>query len=484
MRLNIDRKNNNPFTIENTYCNPLPIPDYPRGRLCWESEDLRREWRELADPSVLYYDNKWYLYPSSELAYITRDFVHWEHHRVEPNDIGYAPTALYHDKQFYLLACGSHLYRSDSPLGPFKDIGSLLDTNGKEIQTLDPMLFADDDNSVYLYWGCSICGGIYGAQLDPKDLRQLVTDRKTLFKYNPDHRWERFGDFNEDKNTSFIEGPWMFKHNNTYYLTYAAGGTTWKTYAMGCYKSEKPLGPFIYQKRNPILRNATGLVNGTAHGCIVGGPGNTIWAFYTCSARITHGFERRIGMDPAGIDENGDLYVKEATETPQWAPGIVVDPEKTNSTGLLPVTVNKVYHVSTEKDGRSGQYAIDNNLRTFWEPELDDENPWIEVELTNRPRRHYFFEVSAGRICWIEPNLNHKKGNIARPIKYKIEVCQNLEKNHWRVVVDKTDNNKDMFIDYQTFSPIRAQKVRLIVTARSTHINVGISDFTVFGKAI
>ncbi len=64
----------------------------------------------------------------------------------------------------------------------------------------------------------------------------------------------------------------MLKRNGKYYLTYSAGGTENRTYAMGCYTSQDPLGPFEPQKRNPILRSVDGLVTGTAHGSIVAGP--------------------------------------------------------------------------------------------------------------------------------------------------------------------------------------------------------------------
>ena len=66
----------------------------------------------------------------------------------------------------------------------------------------------------------------------------------------------------------------MLKRDGTYYLTYAAAGTENRTYAMGCDVGTSPLGPFVPQKNNPILRTTTGLVTGTAHGCVVEGPHN------------------------------------------------------------------------------------------------------------------------------------------------------------------------------------------------------------------
>ena len=81
---------------------------------------------------------------------------------------------------------------------------------------------------------------------------------RLLFGFDPEHAWERLGDWNEDPTQSWVEGPWMLKHNGTYYLTYCAPGTEWRSYAMGTYTSRQPLGPFAYPPRNPILRDTEG----------------------------------------------------------------------------------------------------------------------------------------------------------------------------------------------------------------------------------
>lgn len=116
-----------------TYCNPLPIPNYPVGRQARSivnGEQLdgnhwllgcADQYRELADPSVLWHDYKWYLYPSCDMAWVSEDDGGtWQHYPLNIRDIGYAPTVVKHDGRFLLLACGSQLYSSPSPLGPFE----------------------------------------------------------------------------------------------------------------------------------------------------------------------------------------------------------------------------------------------------------------------------------------------------------------------------------------------------------------------------
>jgi hypothetical protein len=467
-----------------TYCNPLPLPDYPRGYGSrnkkagdkWPHK-VRRDFRETADPTVVYFEGKWYLYPSCGMAYVSEDFVNWTYHPIP--DAGYAPTVLYYRKKFYLTACGAPLLVSDSPLGPFKAIGPMLLPDGKPVTPWnDPMLFADDDGKMYAYWGLG-APGIFGARLDPEKPNQLLTEPKILFSFNPGHEWERYGDFNEDTKLSYVEGPWMFKYGKTFYLTYAAPGTEFKTYGMGCYVSKKPLGPFKYQKLNPILRDSHGLVHGPGHGCIVRGPNGTIWAFYTCLVRNHYLFERRIGMDPAGIDSKANLFVSGASETPQWAPGTVKKPQKKNDAGLIPVTVNRPVAMSSEKYGREAAYAIDNNVRTWWEPEDSDQSPWMEVDLQGK------FTVSAVRILWQEPGLDYDNGAVPGPFKYRIEVDRGdkSENSPWKTVLDRTLNTVDMLIDYRTFAPAAARRVKLIVTGWPKAVGVGVIEFTVFGRS-
>ena len=210
---------------------------------------------------------------------------------MEPYDCGYAPTVVKHRGRFWLLAFGSNLFVSDSPLGPFKDVGPLRAPDGSEARVGDPMLFSDDDGRLYLYFGCG--WKISGVELDAADPTRLLADPATMFEADTaNHPWERMGACNTDPNYSWVEGAWMFKRGGVYYLTYAAPGTQWPTYGMGAYKSRSPLGPWEYMRTSPFLSGRAGLVTGPGHGCLVRGPGDSVWAFYTCCVCHHHIFER------------------------------------------------------------------------------------------------------------------------------------------------------------------------------------------------
>ncbi|HEY0868214.1 MAG TPA: family 43 glycosylhydrolase [Fimbriimonas sp.] len=468
-----------PFT--RTYCNPLPLPDYPAGGSTRQTRrdqgwirSAKADYRETADPTALYHDGKWYLYPSCGMAYVSEDFVTWRHHRMEPYSI-YAPTVHEIGGRFYLTGNSDRMYVSDNPLGPFRELGEMTDHDGKAFRWVDPMLFRDDDGQVYAYWG-SGAPGIYGAEVDPHQPNQITTPPKLLIGYNPAHEWERYGNSNEDKGTNWNEGAWMLKHQGRYYLTYSGPGTEWSTYAMGVYVSDHPLGPFAYARRNPILRTTEGLVHGPGHGCIVPGPNGTLWAFYTCLARVDHKFERRVGVDPAGFDEEGNLFVRGASERPQWGPGVLAHPERGNDAGLVPATILKIARASSESPGRDAMYAVDNGIRTWWEAAPDDREPWLEVDLRSGGRDA--FNVAAIRILWREPGLNFAKGVLPGPVGYLLE--GRIGDGPWRVLLDRRESATDLLIDYRTFEPTLADRLRLTVVKTAKGIGVGVIEFTAF----
>lgn len=466
--------------LERTYCNPLPLPDYPRGRASVNrrppSGDAgeQGDFRETADPSVIWHDGRWYLYPSCGMAYVSEDFVNWRFVPMNIYDVGYAPTVMEHRGAFYLTAFGAGLYRAATPLGPWSDEGPIRDLAGNPMHLSDPMYFADDDGQVYLYWGCG-APGIFGCRMDPDNPGRAASAPEMLFAYDPGHEWERFGEFNEDPSTCWLEGAWMVKAGGRYYLTYAAPGTQWRTYGMGAYVSGNPLGPFVYQSLNPILRTTGGLVRGPGHGCIVRGPNETLWAFYTCTVCYRHMFERRIGMDPAGVDAGGRLFVRGASEMPQWAPGVLPRPQDGNDAGLLPLSQARRCSASSSSPGRTPSYAFDGSLRTWWQAAAGDEIPWVEADLES------VFDVSAVRVCWAEPNLNYDAGVKPGPMKYRVE-GRATDDAPWTVLLDRTGNGTDLLIDYRTFPTREVRFARLVVTGSPAGVGVGVADFSLFGR--
>lgn len=465
------------LNFEKTYCNPTPLPDYPIGRNCYNDDnDQLCDFRETADPTVIYEDGVWYLYPSCGMVYWSEDFIHWQHERMEPYDIGYAPTVVKHRGKFLMTACRAGLYEAESPRGPFYPIGDFKTPAGNSLSIFDPMLFSDDDGRLYLYHGGG--GRIYAAELDADNPTRLLCEPQPAIEKNTvDHPWERLGEWNENGAHSWTEGSWMYKRNGVYYLTYSAPGTEWATYAMGAYKSSTPLGPWEYMKTSPFLRTTHGLVRGTGHGCLVDGPNGTVWAFYTCCICYANRWERRIGYDPIAFDENGDIIPTHASEIPQWVPGLLADPCGKNDAGLLPLTPDMCIRASSCAPGRDALYAADKSTLSFWQPAESDPHPTLTYRLLPPAQ-----ELRAARLVWRDVGLDIRRGYLPGPFGYRIEA--EIEPGQWITLLDRSDNEIDMAIDYLPLPPTRATAVRLVITKKPAHIEPGLIDFTVFGLPI
>ncbi len=172
--------------------------------------------------------------------------------------------------------CMSVMYSDDPKSGNWKAHPGIL------FDLQDPDLFIDDDGRAYMFWGSSNVFPIRGMELDPNRRFLPKSERKELFGLDlANHGWERFGE-NHTTDTNlggFIEGPWLTKHNGKYYMQYAAPGTEFNVYGDGVYVADSPMGPYTYQKHNPVSYKPGGFMNGAGHGSTVLGPGNMYWHF-------------------------------------------------------------------------------------------------------------------------------------------------------------------------------------------------------------
>ena len=229
-----------------TYCNPMPLPGIPVNSGCRNGKPSRTpgsSYREIADPSFLYDNGTLYLYPSMGMAWKSKDCgATWEFIDVGVYDLGYAPTAVKHRGKYYLTTGGSQLHVADSPEGPFKPIGRIArpKVDGKEMSYDDPMLFSDDDERLYVYFGCSPRGGIWGIELDSKNPLAFIGEPKQLIKFEPEeHPWECKPNRLDE---AWMEGSWLTKINGRYCLVFSSSGTENNTYAMGAAWTAQGMG--------------------------------------------------------------------------------------------------------------------------------------------------------------------------------------------------------------------------------------------------
>ncbi len=460
------------------YCNPLPMITAPGGNAS-------------GDVTVIREQGRYYMYCTGGGAWISDDMLNWSYQRVE--NVPIAPHVVKYNGSFYMCGNDGPLFKADNPLGPYTSLGewkNTPDVAGGWNGPFDMDIYIDDDNKPYLYYPGRGVSGIYVVPLDPNDLTRFAGPVKHLFGFNSDHVWERYGEMNEYKDVAWIEGPWLEKYNDIYYLQYSASGTQWKTYAEGYYTSKSPMGPFTYAPNNPLLRRTDGIVTGPAHGCIVEGPDGNLWKFYTIVLSNPPG-GRRIGMDCIIFDKDGNMSVK-VTDTPQWAPNAISDPTKGNC-GSIPVTINKVLAMnalsqfSSQKSGRDAAYAVDNSSGTWWEPAPADSLPTLTIELSPATRFDVvqLFTINGVRLMFNGGRRGFGKRSATTPpspevYQYRIDVS--MDEKKYVSALDQTKNTISRNTIFEEISPVKCRFVRLTMTNWPRTTPLGIIEFTIFGK--
>ncbi|MDO5443441.1 MAG: family 43 glycosylhydrolase [Bacteroidia bacterium] len=461
------------------YCNPLPM-EIGQGSAS-------------GDVSVFQWEGKYYMFCTGGGAWVSEDMLNWDYHYVE--GVPVAPDVRPYNGKFYMTGNSSNVWVADNPLGPYKVLGqwkNLPDLEHGWSQGFDPHIYVDEKNQPYLFWPGMAISGIYSVKLNKDDITQFEGPVTHHFSFNPNHIWERQGEHNEYPDVAWIEGPWIYKHNGTYYLQYSASGTQWRTYAEGYYKADKVEGPYVYADNNPLLRRTDGIVTGPAHGSMVTGPDGKIWQFYTVVLRSGG---RRIGMDRVIVDENGNLTC-DVTDTPQWAPGVIKD-ETRGDSGSIIISVGKTTMstgegfpgaakiATSEKPGRGPEYALDDNTATWWEPADDDPQPSLMISLSPAVDRDRVqtFAVDGARILFGGgAGRGSRGGSSVLPVyKYKMEVS--MDGKEWQTVVDQSANATPRNVVFDEFEPVEARYVKLTMLDWPKTGNFSILDFTVFGKA-
>ena len=465
------------------YVNPLSIEDT----------------RSIADPAAIRFKGKYYLFLSGGgMVWSSDDLAHWTHHPVTiPGRRGIsAPNVFQYKDHLYLTGNDTGLYRSADPLGPWEYLGDIHDASGKKMLLFDSMGFVDDDSRIYMYYSGRHSDGIWGVELNPKDITSFLGEPKRFWSFDKSHIWERYGDNHEGTELSWIEAPWMTKHNGTYYLQYSAPGTEWKTYAVGVYTSKHPLGPFTYAPRNPILIHKDGLINGTGHHTVIEGPDGKLYAIYTILYRNWGVFDRRIGMDRVDFDKAGNMFVAGPSETPQLVPGIKA---AANLIAPITVSINRYSWTATSAaPGRDPSYAFDNNVRTWWQPAENDSTPSLTLDLgcRNPTDTNQEFLVNSTRVLFeIAPpdrtNLTvdghspwYPNAPRVAPSAYQYRIETSLDNRQFSTVLDRTVNARANNVEFGEFAPVRCRWIRLTITGRPKDAPLAVLEFTAFGQPV
>ncbi len=472
------------------FCNPVNInyryqfnadPRRPKMQIC----------REAADPSMIYFEGKYYIFASMTLSvWVSEDMAHWESHRLPENLplYDYAPDVRVIGEYVYFCASRrgevcNHYRTKDILNGPYEEIPGSFDF-------WDPNLFCDDDGRIYFYWGCSNATPIWGVELDPETLLALGDRKALIFGDAWSKGYERVGEDHSRYPKSeaeidraleeffrmqgpearqqvpeeyiplirgmlsdkpYIEGAWMDKHEGKYYLQYAFAGTQYNIYGDGVYVGDSPLGPFTLADNNPYSYKPGGFLPGAGHGSTMRDRHGNLWHTATMRISKNHDFERRVGIWPGGFDEDGELFCNQRYgDWPMAAEDGRMDPWKEPQWYLL--SYGKTAEASSCVEGKEPGKATDENVQTWWQAASGESGEWLQVDLGNA------YTVNAVQVNFADDGIDIPvPGRIrgttqARYIEEKDYVTRwklegSLDGEHYFVIEDKSEAETDLSHD-------------------------------------
>lgn len=194
---------------------------------------------------------------------------------------------------------------SDSPEGPFEDPRGmpmvLLEETEKYKEhawrNIDPVVFIDDDGRAYLYWGNK---QLWWVELE-SDLIHLKGESYTLdTEGNMQNRDVSNVKINAvDTLPNFEEAPYISKHNDMYYLVYAAGFPESLAYAT----STSATGPWKYQ--DIIMDPLPGTT--TIHPAMFDFKGSTYLAYHSADLPDGGSYRRATCVDRVYFNNDGTI---------------------------------------------------------------------------------------------------------------------------------------------------------------------------------
>jgi hypothetical protein len=480
-----------------TYCNPLDI-DYSYMSHYRAKNNV--SYRSGADPAIVNFKGKYYLFVTRSHGYwVSDDMSNWKF--IKPQSWYFngsnAPAAAVKEDKIILLGDpsgrGAVIETSNPDLGDWTTNYAVINVKGG---VQDPNLFVDDDGKVYLYEESSNKWPIHGIELDAENFYIPLGEQVDLFNLNPDkYGWERFGQDHKSDLKPFIEGPWMVKNNDTYYLEYGAPGTQWNVYADGVYTSKNPLGPFKYAPYNPISYKPGGFLKGAGHGSTVKDNNGNYWHYSTMTISVNFKFERRLGMYPAGFEENGQMFVNTAYgDYPHYLPNSSVEKHKERFTGWMLLSYNKpvktnsglvkkeVNVVDESEDGYMQEQITDFNIskindeeiRSYWVSEANNDSIFVTIDLL-KPMKIKALQINF-------QDFNAEVFGRPKGLKQQFLIEGSLDGKNWNVISDYSKNERDMPHAY-----IELKKTAEARYVRYKHVYchnkyLAISEFRVFGN--
>lgn len=273
-----------------------------------------------ADPEAIIFGDEYWIYPTYSAkyekqvfldAFSSKDLVSWtKHERVlDTSNVKWAkiamwaPSVIEKDGKYYVFF-GANDIQSDReqggigvavaerPQGPFKDLlgRPLIDKFHNGAQPIDQFCFRDGDQYYLVYGGWKHC-----------NIARLKNDFTGFIPFEDGNL------FKEITPESYVEGPFMFKHNGKYYFMWSEGGWTGPDYKVAYSIADSPMGPF--KRVGTILQSNPKVATGAGHNSVMHSPKSKKWymVYHRHPLGETDGNARVVCIDEMIFDKDGKI---------------------------------------------------------------------------------------------------------------------------------------------------------------------------------
>jgi hypothetical protein len=441
--------------------------------------------REGADPSIAIFKGYYYLFSSvSNCYWQSANLTDWK--SLKPLDLhttlpilqNYAPTVVAMGDTLYLKDGNGKgfVYKTSTP----EDPDSWKVIPGTNWHFPDAQFFLDDDERLWITYGCSSSGFISIQELNTLSF-QVKGPSYTFFMPDKQNRgWERANSSargNNDKEAhGWVEGSQLFKYNHRYYLIYSLPDLS-NAYANGVYVSDSLTGPYHYQENNPVTQKLTGFAPGAGHGQVFLDKFGNCWTLTCQSIWGLDRFERRISLFPTVIDPDGIMHTDTYLgDYPTIAfQGKIPDYPVSQWAGMNLLTINKPVHASSSIPMHGPGLAIDEEINTWWSASTGKKGEWFSVDLLDT------CDIEAIQINFSEQDLKNNKTDKAY-MQYMVE--SSLDGKKWKPVIDKRNNKRDIPHDFVVLTKsIKASYIRIVNHYMPYGGLFALRGFRVFGKS-
>lgn len=477
------------------FCNPLDL-----------TLDASKGWRHAADPAVVFYQNKWWLFTTWDFdGYrVSDDLVHWRDVRFDPairrlaldkNGEYCGAAVCVFDGAMFFLAMHQPETKGRTPVLRTRDpLSGKWEKCGEIPAVQDPALFADGGR-LFLYHGLGEGAPTRVMELDTKSFTPIAGTEKELrpriketSELTGGIELGRREIFDETDTSAFPgklhklpcqEGSWMTKANGRYYLNYATPGTLTQWYSDVVMEGPTPTGPFRAVDYSPAAMMAGGFIGSAGHGCFFQDRHGNWLRMGTMWIGVHNPFERRVGLFPAGFDSMGRMFTDTAFgDYPQVlpeAPGSVRNPQDAVPRWML-VSEQAVGSASSESPGHGAAQASDENVRTWWAAASGRKDEWWAMDLGETRTIHA-----------VQVNLAEQDPKTAAKAPatdgQKFTLLTSDDGTSWKTVWDLSSLEKLSAHPLKTFDPpLVTRHLRVVNAADSAAGAFALREVRAFGK--